>query len=155
MKGTKGGEESEDVRSLNELIHQTYSCLEKKYSDSNNAREVDFLKNYINVLDRISDELIYAQEKFLSIDTEKIKDDKCINYASQIAINRSECFSLKDKIKKAILRLHAEQMKRDKLERENENLRQICKKKTRNLTEYRSFFPVPKCAQEPSVSCPE
>ena len=94
MKSTKKPAEEPklEIGSINQMIHEAYSSLEKKYSESNNAREGELLKNYINVLDRVADEIIYAQEKFLSIDTERIKDDKCINYATEIAAYRQECF---------------------------------------------------------------
>ena len=125
--------------------------LQKKYTESNNSREIELLKNYINVLDRVSDDLIYAQQKFLSVDMERMKDDKCIKYATEISEYRRECFDLKTKIKKANFRLHLQEKKKQKLVEQNANLKHLCGKKQSNINHYRTFISAPKITRETST----
>ena len=68
-----------------------------------------------------------------------MKDDKCLNYASEISEYRRECFDLKAQIKKATFKLHLEEKKRDKLKHENDNLRELCGKKAKSISHFRSF----------------
>lgn len=46
-------------------------------------------------MDRVSNELLFAQEQYKNIDKEIEKDEKCVNLATELKFFREECVQLR------------------------------------------------------------
>lgn len=58
-------------------------------------RESQLFSSYLAVVDKISEEVLAEEEKYLKIDREQMLDDKCVKISEEIVVFRDECYRLK------------------------------------------------------------
>lgn len=82
MKDRKSQENiSSEGAILNQIfisIHDKMLVLDKLNEDYKNRQEEHFIKSFMNVVEKMGNDLILAQEAYRNIDIEVKRDDYCV-----------------------------------------------------------------------------
>ena len=87
-----------DRNYINELyasIHDRLLVLDKLNEQYKSKQEDHFIHSFMNVLEKIGNDLILAQEAYRNIDIEVKRDQYCIELAAELQFFRTSCFQLK------------------------------------------------------------
>lgn len=63
-------------------------------------KEEQFLATFMNVIEKIGNQLLLAQEAYKNVDMEVKKDSYCLQLAAELNFFKKESFNLKDMLDK-------------------------------------------------------
>lgn len=92
-----------DRNYLNDLyntIHQQIAVLDRLNEEYKTKQEQHFIQSFMNVVEKMGNDLILAQEAYRNIDIEVKRDQYCMELAAQLQFFRTSCFQLKTSLEK-------------------------------------------------------
>lgn len=93
-----------DRNYLNDLytsIHERIQMLDRLNEQYKTKQEEHFIQSFMNVVEKMGNDLILAQEAYRNIDIEVKRDEYCMELAAELQFFRTSCFQLKTALEKA------------------------------------------------------
>lgn len=75
--------------------------LDKLNEDYKSKQEDHFIHSFMNVVEKMGNDLILAQEAYRNIDIEVKRDQYCLELAAELQFYKTSCFQLKTALEKA------------------------------------------------------
>jgi hypothetical protein len=104
------------INELHTSIHERLVVLDRLNEDYKTKQEDHFIQSFMNVVEKMGNDLVLAQEAYRNIDIEVKRDQYCMELAAELQFFRTSCFQLKtalEKTEKALLTI--------KIEKENDD----------------------------------
>ena len=83
------------INELHASIHDRLLVLDKLNEEYKSKQEDHFIHSFMNVVEKMGNDLILAQEAYRNIDIEFKSDQYCIELAAELQFFRTSCFQLK------------------------------------------------------------
>lgn len=83
------------LNSIYQNILDKIGTLDKLNEDYKVRQEEHFLRTFMNVLEKMGNDLIIAQEAYRNIDIEVKRDEYCVSLATELNFFKGECFALR------------------------------------------------------------
>jgi hypothetical protein len=90
----------QEIHAMYEDVCQKMSQHDEVTTEYKEKQEQYFLKTFTTMMEKLSDELKIAKDKYQNIDIEIERDDRIVKLQKEVYFFREECLVLTDEIKK-------------------------------------------------------